>query len=146
MRFHIAPVELQRIIFYCREQLPHEACGFLMGSEASDKPGQWQVHSFVPAANRSPRPEHHFDMEPRDLIPWLLHTASGGSDQLVGLVHSHPQAPPLPSSEDLRTPWYQVPSHWIVSFTDPRQPQVMAYSYQKDKDGQIRYHSLLVQH
>ncbi|MBE9914336.1 M67 family metallopeptidase [Paenibacillus donghaensis] len=74
--------------------LPYETCGVLQGR--ADMDGLW-IDNFIPIRNAAPDPLHHFSLHPED---WTKACLRG--DGLIGLFHSHPHSPPLPSSEDLR--------------------------------------------
>lgn len=133
---HIDDQAYKKMMNYCLEQRPHEACGFLTGRE--EKPsGPLYIERFIGIANRSPRPERHFDMDPHKVVSSLYAIRSARLD-LLGIVHSHPQASPVPSDEDLLTPWLHVTSHWIVSLRSGI-PEARAYAYRKREDGTVAW-------
>jgi len=99
------------IVRYCTEKKPQEACGLLLGSVTAETV---HVTDFLPVPNRSDKPAERFDMDPAVLVP-IATKASSAAYSIVGVLHSHPSAPPVPSSEDLATAWRIIPSHWIVS-------------------------------
>ncbi|CAG7650839.1 Mov34/MPN/PAD-1 family protein [Paenibacillus allorhizosphaerae] len=127
------------MIDYCMKQRPHEACGFLSGYRG-DCSGPNRIGRFIPVANRSPRPELHFDMEPHEVVR-ALYEMEADDLVLLGIVHSHPQAPPVPSAEDMLTPWRQAISHWIVSLHGDV-ASTKAYAYSKLDDGTLTWSEL----
>lgn len=73
--------------------LPQEICGVLLGTSAADG---IQIEQFIPIRNIAPDPLHTFILNPAEWVPHALMT-----QQLIGIVHSHPNSNPTPSSEDL---------------------------------------------
>ncbi|CAG7624945.1 hypothetical protein PAESOLCIP111_02675 [Paenibacillus solanacearum] len=126
----------REMIAYCIQQQPHEACGFLSGyrgdSSVSDR-----IDRFIPVSNRSPRPENHFDMDPREVVSVLYQLETSGAI-LLGIAHSHPQAPPVPSGEDLLTAWHRTATHWIVSLQGSV-PLAKVYRYAALDDGTVAW-------
>jgi [CysO sulfur-carrier protein]-S-L-cysteine hydrolase len=129
---------LNDLLFYCKQQLPHEACGFLYGQRTTHD--SFRIDRFVSIPNISRQPDKHFEMDPRHLISAVL-PVSRGHEELLGLFHSHPTAPAIPSQEDLSTPWRAVPSHWIVSLQDPQRPKLGVFSYTSNgcEQLEVRY-------
>jgi len=74
--------------------LPYEACGVLRGKAAA---GGMRIDAFAPIRNVAPDPLHRFVLDP---VEWTRECLRG--DGLIGLFHSHPCSPPVPSEEDLR--------------------------------------------
>ncbi|WP_240419037.1 Mov34/MPN/PAD-1 family protein [Paenibacillus periandrae] len=126
----------ETIISHCMANKPKEACGFLLGSVHLT---QIRVTSFVPVANASTKPENQFSMHPSDMIPVI----SNNTFTIVGILHSHPSAAATPSSEDLSTIWYDIPSHWIVSLQQPV-IEIVAYRYTYNNHSlvQAQYHPI----
>lgn len=127
------PARIYReIIDYCEAKLPEEACGALIGRTETADTGeitQCTVYGFVPLANAAAEDrEHRFTLDPGEWIHTLF-AAQRHHRQVVGLLHSHPSTPPIPSLADRSTLWTDVPSHWIVSLADPEAPDVKAYRF-----------------
>jgi proteasome lid subunit RPN8/RPN11 len=136
MRMHtisLKPSVKDDIIAYCTSKKPHEACGFLLGSMEKSiiYAGQFQ-----PIPNISTNPENHFSMDPERMIPLVTNTSSSGAS-IIGIVHSHPNADAVPSEEDIRTHWYLIPTHWIISLKDKDNPVLHAYHYTRHLNDQI---------
>ncbi|GAF06497.1 hypothetical protein JCM16418_454 [Paenibacillus pini JCM 16418] len=73
--------------------LPMEICGVLRGTSQA---GRIHIIEFIPILNTSSEPFHHFTLQPEEWIRQCLNPQG-----LIGIVHSHPRTPPIPSSEDL---------------------------------------------
>ncbi len=119
------------LIVYCDSRMPDEACGLIVGKQ--DETGI-EAEAFIPVRNSSRQPRQHFEMAPDELIPALAQAAG----RLVGLFHSHPAAPPVPSEEDLQTLWHEVPSYWIVSFETRSIPLLGIYQMKKTTSEPLR--------
>lgn len=114
---------LAEMIVHAQEEAPTEACGILAG-----KHGRvlelYRAHN----ADRSPvsyrlDPEEQFrifkDIEERE---W----------ELVGIYHSHPTSPAIPSEIDASRAGYPEASYVLISLADPDAPQVRAFRFGED--------------
>lgn len=72
--------------------LPNEACGLLMGR--CDASGI-HIEYTLPIRNIAADPQHHFELDAQQWIPYLLNDSL-----MIGLYHSHPVSSPTPSAED----------------------------------------------
>lgn len=85
-----------------REAHPHEACGLLVGSASAEAV---RVVRAERAANvERDRAHDRFTLAPED---WLrIETAARDQGlEVVGIWHSHPDHPALPSATDLAAAW-----------------------------------------
>jgi proteasome lid subunit RPN8/RPN11 len=96
------------------EERPFEACGLLSG-----RFGYGQTIWKMKNVERSP---YSFAMDPWEIQQVLRMIALRG-EQLVGIYHSHPTAPPIPSPEDIEYSQYRQAAYVIVSLARPR-PEV----------------------
>lgn len=92
-RAWISEQTLFEIQVHLHNCFPYEGCGLLFGTQNGV---DLVVNHFEPGHNVSAKPEHHFSLDPAF---WVKHVYSGN---LLGIVHSHPAAPPIPSHEDIR--------------------------------------------
>ncbi|MEF2965519.1 Mov34/MPN/PAD-1 family protein [Paenibacillus sp. M1] len=74
------------------ERFPQEACGALFGTAAH---GLTVIEEYRPLANIADHPLHAFALNPEE---WVRCCFTPG---LLGIFHSHPSSPPLPSKSDL---------------------------------------------
>ncbi|WP_282936708.1 M67 family metallopeptidase [Paenibacillus sp. RC67] len=128
----------QAALNHCIKQYPFEACGFMLGALINDRV---QVNAFVPIGNVAKDPLHYFSMDPASIMPYLFPKGSK-EPTIVGIVHSHPDSPAIPSNEDLQTAWLHIPTHWIVSLLDPHTPIIHAYRYETAKQAGVHFHSV----
>ncbi len=79
-----------------RLALPNEACGLLLGKLRGR---EVEVTALSPGRNVSREPRAHFEIDPLDVL-----AAEDGARSLglsiVGVWHSHPRGPLMPSSKD----------------------------------------------
>lgn len=83
-----------------------EVCGFLLGRREGDT---FRVLEVRTVKNRLNSPEA-FEMEPEEMVK-VLDEAERRDFDVVGIFHSHPHYPPVPSERDVegmknwRVPW-----------------------------------------
>lgn len=124
------------LIMHSSYKFPEEACGFILGGQSQDINGELQALAFIPLRNCASDPRNHFEINPKEMIPYLM----DNKNPVIGLFHSHPSAPPVPSHEDLQTLWHAIPTYWILSLQHPKQPELQLY--QIKKATQTTYHKL----
>lgn len=111
-----------RIVSYLQAKLPEEACGALIGEA---EPDAVRLSGFVPLANAAAASKgNRFAVDPREWVRLLYAEGAG----IVGFVHSHPTAAPVPSALDTDRLLWTFPTYWIVSFAgNAADPQACAY-------------------
>ncbi|MNJ62794.1 hypothetical protein D3C77_586490 [compost metagenome] len=72
---------------------PEEACGVLLGDITADSA---VIDNYLPIRNISSQPRQNFLLDPRQWVTCCY------NPRLIGLYHSHPSAPPVPSDTDLQ--------------------------------------------
>ncbi|SDO27446.1 Proteasome lid subunit RPN8/RPN11, contains Jab1/MPN metalloenzyme (JAMM) motif [Paenibacillus sp. yr247] len=115
------------LVLHSLQKLPEEACGFILGGQSPEKHGILQARSFVPLRNCAKNPRIHFELDPEEMIPFLMDSIN----PVIGLFHTHPTAPPVPSNMDLQTLWHSIPTYWILSLQHPEQPELQLYQIKK---------------
>lgn len=118
---------LAAILKHCRRELPYEACGILGGRAC-------RVESVHPVQSAHPSPSR-FAMEPTAQFLAMEEVSRAGRE-LVGIYHSHPRGPAVPSSIDLQEacwpgtamPNYPGAVQVIVSLQDRVAPAVRGYA------------------
>jgi proteasome lid subunit RPN8/RPN11 len=79
------------------EEYPHECCGFLIGDSVENGV---EAEEYVTAQNsRIDNRESRFVIDPRDYLK-VEYKADSQNRALIGIVHSHPDAPDTPSEYD----------------------------------------------
>lgn len=106
--------------------MPEEACGLLAGQDG-------RVAGLYPVENRLHSPTT-YEMDPRAQLQAMLAMEAEGWEML-GIFHSHPQGPALPSSTDLAQAYYPDAEYVIISLRKPDQPVVRSFYL---RDGQAQ--------
>lgn len=124
------PSSVQKpILQHCLASYPEEACG--AWSQRDD--GSWQVHVWdneAPLASRSKQ----FWVSPTEVLS-LLKEQDQGRLMLQGFFHSHPDAPPTLSLQDMEAlVWEQQPTYpgisiLVVSISPPASPSTTLYEW-----------------
>ena len=84
------------------EGMPAEVCGILLGSSCE---GRVLVQRALPARNRNrEQPNTRYDLDPTDLLAGEEAAREAGQG-VVGIYHSHPEQPALPSELDRSGAW-----------------------------------------
>ena len=96
----------QAILDHVQAEMPNEACGLLGGEEGEVR----QVylvenirHSLV-----------EYEMHPEQQVRAMLDIETRGWE-LIGIFHSHPSGPPVPSTTDVKRAYYPEAVFLIVS-------------------------------
>jgi proteasome lid subunit RPN8/RPN11 len=130
----------KQIKAHCILHLPNEACGVLLGVQAGSK---LTIDRFVAVPNVSTHPATKFELDHRVWARLIFDSHTTGQ-QILGIVHSHPASPAIPSPEDLRTEWHSLPTHWILSCEHKESLILRAFSFHTDEtyerlDWDIQY-------
>ena len=81
------------------KSFPHECCGFLLGQ---DSPSHREIEEILEVDNRvESNAARRFAISPRDYMRAERRALAAGL-QLIGVYHSHPSHPAVPSIHDLR--------------------------------------------
>lgn len=104
------PASLHAALWAHARQDPARECVGALGGHrrGSGLNAVWDVQTLYPLPNIAPRPDREYLAEPRALLRALKAMRTEGLD-LVGLYHSHPRGPQVPSATDLRLASYEVP-------------------------------------
>ena len=117
MQIHRAAVGA--MLDHARDALPNECCGFLLGTTAT-------IEEVTRATNLTPSP-HQYQVDPRDHFAVIRQARQEGRT-VVGVYHSHPSAPAVPSASDLEHATYAEYLYVIVSVVEaPAAEEIRAY-------------------
>lgn len=94
MPVRIAYAVARQIADHALAEAPNEACGILAGA------GE-RISRAVPLNNAADAPEAQFRFDPNEQLEALKALDAAGLDWL-GVYHSHPHSPPIPSAEDIQ--------------------------------------------
>jgi proteasome lid subunit RPN8/RPN11 len=93
-------------VAHARSTQPAECCGLLIGLHL-------RIERIRRARNLASKPTR-FLIDPADHIA-AIHEARAEERQVVGVYHSHPATPPIPSPTDIAEASYSEYLHLIVS-------------------------------
>ena len=110
---------------------PHECCGLLIGTFASD--GGKLVAETYPISNarEEEAKRNRFLITPEELMRGEKHARAKKLD-VVGFYHSHPDCPAVPSQFDLDHAW-PVYSYVIVSVRQGRAAELLSWELADDR-------------
>lgn len=121
---HIPRKLINQILEQSQQSPGKEICGLI--SSLNNHP-----ENCYPVTNTSTEPEHRYLMDPRQQIDTLRGMRERG-EELYAIYHSHPESPPLPSTEDLRLAAYPEALHIIVSISTAGTLQMRGFRFKGD--------------
>jgi proteasome lid subunit RPN8/RPN11 len=105
---------LKQIQDHLESAYPNEACGFLVGTESNRRR---YISEIIPVENRSQENQRRrFVVDPLDYLKAERSVTHDGLT-LLGIYHSHPDHPAIPSAHDLEfaQPYFSYFIHSIIS-------------------------------
>ena len=93
----VGPTAIDAILAHANAGADQEVCGFLVGTRGPDG---LEIRRAVAARNTATRAHANFEIHARELLELEDDLARG--EQVVGLYHSHPGGPAVPSPADER--------------------------------------------
>lgn len=131
MKIELPPIVLATIEREAEAGYPAEICGFLIGSrsEAVDRVSE----AFSARNTRSTETRNRYRIDP-DVYREAERRAEAMGSDLVGIYHSHPDAPATPSAYDLAHSWPWV-TYLIVSVEKGRTTTATAWRLTDDRAG-----------
>jgi len=94
---------LNEIIAHAREAFPEECCGLLVGLREPASGGVVKSVHRMTNLNRA-RAGDRYEIDPLEFHR-VDKTLWGKEEEIIGLYHSHPNHPPLPSGFDAERAW-----------------------------------------
>jgi proteasome lid subunit RPN8/RPN11 len=121
----IGRAELRQIADAAEGAYPAECCGLLVGIPR--KNGDVEVKRVVASRNLG-KARDRFEIDPQLWVD-VTRAHRGGAMRVVGLYHSHPDAPAQPSAIDLEAAWGEELVWLIVSVAgDGQKPGQMIHA------------------
>ncbi len=108
----IAYTAARNIIEHAAARSPREVCGLLAGKGVL-------ISLALPVANVAAKPEQEFALAPDEQLRGLKQIDAHGLDWL-GVYHSHPSTPPIPSRSDIAGATDYTLLQLIVSLANPK--------------------------
>ncbi len=131
----IALSELHRaaIASHAQADHPEECCGLMLGVVGED--GRKIVRELLPISNEreADARRNRFLIGPMEMLRGERHARSLGLD-IVGIYHSHPDVPAVPSQFDLEHAW-PVYSYIIVTATATGAGPLRSWALREDRSG-----------
>lgn len=99
----ITDAQLKQIYAHAQETFPYECCGFLLGTFEDGG----LVRRVKPATNQNKERTDRFIISPEEFAQTQFAADDAGLD-IIGIYHSHPNWPPIPSQTDMESAWEGV--------------------------------------
>ena len=109
----ILPCDIEKMRLDVTRRLPEEACGLLGGNY---KGGSAYSMAVIPTTNEVHSPVK-YRAEPKEQYEAFVWFETRGME-LIGIYHSHPTGPSIPSSTDIIEAYYPGVVHLIWSRPD----------------------------
>jgi proteasome lid subunit RPN8/RPN11 len=99
----ITDAQLKQIYAHAKETYPYECCGFLLGDFAQGG----LVRQVRRATNQNTERNDRFIISGEEFAQTQFAADEAGLD-IIGVYHSHPDWPPIPSQTDMESAWEEV--------------------------------------
>ena len=126
---------VNQILTHAQQHEKTESCGLI--SAAGGSPAHYYA-----VKNIATDPSTRFEMEPKQQIAAMKHMREH-DQELLAIVHSHPQSPPVPSAADMQDAGYPDAFYIIVSLNTRGVLEMRAF---KQADGEMQPVKLLYAH
>lgn len=121
---------------------PEECCGFLIGQPYAD--GNDVVYARRAVNRNANRREDRYIIAPEDYLAADLAARKENMD-IVGVYHSHPDHPAIPSQTDLELAAFPGYAYVIVSVKNGKAADLSAWSLAEDR-SRFLPEEIIVQH
>jgi proteasome lid subunit RPN8/RPN11 len=118
---YLSEAQFQTLAAAAIAAYPQECCGLLLGHLLADNhrqateirpvPNAWTLELeaehqsiFTPGITAAHSPQDRFAIDPRDLLKAQKDARTQGC-QIIGIYHSHPDHPAVPSERDRQSAW-----------------------------------------
>ncbi len=127
---HFSPHVYERMLADACQTFPDECCGFLFGTETPDGDRHLMDILIVDNAKEGDK-RRRFEIAPKDYLAAERYADERGLT-LLGVYHSHPNHPAIPSEHDrvAAQPYF---SYVIVSVLDGRIGRVRSWRLNDDR-------------
>jgi proteasome lid subunit RPN8/RPN11 len=111
----ITDAQLKQIYAHAGETYPYECCGFLLGSFTEGG----LVQQVRPATNQNSERTDRFIISGEEYAH-VQFAADEAGLEIIGIYHSHPDWPPIPSQTDMEHAWEEV--YYLITSVHERMP------------------------
>ncbi len=122
-QYYLPNALLTRIVFHLQNFAPEEACGLLGGTQNT-------FQTWIPIRNTLASPNRYRMDASQQLSAFLQFERNG--QELLGIVHSHPNALDTPSQTDIEEAYYPEAVYFIF-YRHGEEWQFKAYRIQKNR-------------
>lgn len=124
----IAATQFQHIANHARITYPEECCGFLLGLDR----GTRSIVRVLTAQNvNNESRTNRYSIDPLDLLR-AENEARRQNLDVIGIYHSHPDAPAQPSLVDLKQAWPYY-TYIVLSVQNGNPAEVSAWTLSRDR-------------
>lgn len=120
--------DYDKMLAYCEQSLPNEACGLLAGTVEGEIKTVEKVYLLTNIEASS----EHFTMQPKEQFAAVKDARANGI-KIIGNFHSHPKSPSRPSKEDKRLAYDSSIEYLIFSLQDRKCPVLKAFGIDQNK-------------
>lgn len=125
----LSPGVVRAVLDHARRERPRECCGLLVGTRG-------RITAAVPMRNLARgRTRYRLDPAGNIALQRVLRVIEPRTT-IVGVYHSHPRGPAVPSETDIAEALYPDWIHVIVGFAG-RRPEVRAFAIAADRVGTV---------
>jgi len=110
-----------RLVDDARASPEDEICGLLAGKGET-------CSAIYPVKNISPTSQITFYMDPQSQIDAMVSMRRSG-ETMLGIYHSHPTTPAIPSARDTAGATYPGVAYLIISLIDRTRPDIAAFVF-----------------
>ncbi len=128
----ITDAQLKQIYAQAKETYPPECCGFLLGSFENGG----QVRQVRPAINQNSERTDRFIISGEEFAEVQLAADETGLE-IIGIYHSHPDWPAIPSQTDMDNAWEEV-YYLIVSVHEGKPFQTQIWQLADDEPRRFK--------
>ena len=121
------------IVAHAESDPTEECCGLMIGRFADDGTKIVRELLSIDNARESEARHNRFLIGPTEMLQGERHARGLGLD-VVGIYHSHPNAPAVPSQFDLEHAW-PVYSYVIVAVTTQGAGALRSWALREDRSG-----------
>ncbi len=125
---------LDRMLVHASFTYPEECCGFMIG-EFRQGTAVKKVTSSRAVVNVFEKSEryHRYTIDPKEYIS-IENEAEKSGKEVVGIYHSHPNAPPRPSQYDQNHAWPTL-SYIVIEVRERKPIEVASWRLKDDRSS-----------
>lgn len=114
----ITSAQRDMLFAHALQEAPNECCGLLIGRHC-------RVEQVVAMQSDMPSPDSYY-MNPEQQVAVFTEMKEWGGE-LLGIYHSHPIGPAVPSAADLHLAFHPEVAYFIISLADRTTPELHAF-------------------